>query len=391
MLIFIIVLCVLAGILEALSYIYAMKGISYSSRPLTTPAEPNETFYIESTITNGTYLPKTYVRLSETIPYALVDTGDGMLESGKEHETSENTNVTMVLSNAGFSSKITIQRMTYDARLSSTLYMLPRQIIVRRLPVQFTRRGRFFLKGAYISCGDLLGFFSKTESFAVDEEIVIMPKRCENNAVLSTLGGFLGDVSVRRFIFEDPVLTIGIHEYTGTEPMKSIAWKQSARSDDIFVKKCDYTLEPTAAVILNVDHPTDISPTEIETELEYCFSIARVVCEALNAKGIKFSFMTNALAAGAEQIWPTARDGLGTAHLMAIFEGLGRSTYFPSKSFTELLDSATKKVEQGRSYILITPYVTPVHRQGISRLRLLSGLDVLIIVSSELDKEESAG
>ena len=121
MLIFIIVLCVLAGILEALSYIYAMKGISYSSRPLTTPAEPNETFYIESTITNGTYLPKTYVRLSETIPYALVDTGDGMLESGKEHETSENTNVTMVLSNAGFSSKITIQRMTYDARLSSTL------------------------------------------------------------------------------------------------------------------------------------------------------------------------------------------------------------------------------------------------------------------------------
>ena len=43
------------------------------------------------------------------------------------------------------------------------------------------------------------------------------------------LSGFLGDVSVRRFIYEDPVLTTGFREYTGREPMKHISWTQSAR------------------------------------------------------------------------------------------------------------------------------------------------------------------
>ena len=80
-------------------------------------------------------------------------------------------------------------------------------------------------------------------------EVVVIPPRCENSNVLRTLGGFLGDISVRRFILEDPLLTVGFREYTGREPMKSISWTQSARVGRPLVKQYDHTVDATVTVL----------------------------------------------------------------------------------------------------------------------------------------------
>lgn len=58
------------------------------------------------------------------------------------------------------------------------------------------------------------------------------------------LGGFLGELSVNRYLYEDPILTAGYRSYTSGDPMRSIAWKQSVQGQGLMVKKWDYTTEP---------------------------------------------------------------------------------------------------------------------------------------------------
>ena len=51
------------------------------------------------------------------------------------------------------------------------------------------------------------------------------------------LGGFLGELSVNRYLYEDPILTAGYRPYTSGDPMRSIAWKQSVRGTGTYGQK----------------------------------------------------------------------------------------------------------------------------------------------------------
>ena len=54
-----------------------------------------------------------------------------------------------------------------------------------------------------------------------------MPRRAASPSFDMLLGGMIGDISVNRFIFEDPMLTIGFSDYTGREPMRDISWTRA--------------------------------------------------------------------------------------------------------------------------------------------------------------------
>ena len=162
--------------------------------------------------------------------------------------------------------------------------------------------------------------------------------------------------------------------------MKSISWTQSARAGQLMVKKYDYTLEPTATVLLNVE----CERTEgWEERLETCFSMARTVCETLEDKRIPYRFVTNAGAAGAITLWSQVSDGLGASHLSTVLEGLGRATYDPLRPFAHTLEQTVRHVEQGRTHILVTPERSAVWQWELSRLEQLSGSRALILTPEE--------
>ena len=123
------------------------------------------------------------------------------------------------------------------------------------------------------------------------------------------LGSFLGDYSVQRYLYEDPVMTAGYREYTGREPMKQISWKQSAHSMGLMVREYDHTVEPVLTLLLNVETAQERK----EPVLETCYSLARTVCQELEDKGIKYVFCTNAAQAGA----------VGGSHMVDVYKRQG--------------------------------------------------------------------
>ena len=260
-------------------------------------------------------------------------------------------------------------------RRDFSLWLRPRQRLTRSICATLPQRGRYVLWDLSLYSGDFLGLEEKKLRCGGFAEVIAAPKPLTSPSLTQVLGGFLGDVSARRFILEDPVLTLGYREYTGREPMKSISWSQSARGRGLMVKKQDYTLEPSVAVLLN----TETEEPEREEALERCFSLCRSVCETLESRGVKYSFLTNAALAGGGK---GSAEGLGRRHFCGILEELGRATYSRRMTLEELLEKESLR-QSSAGRILITPGNEAFNSPAFHRLRESAAGQVLILRGTE--------
>ena len=257
--------------------------------------------------------------------------------------------------------------------VSVSTWLKANQTLKLKIPVSISTRGRYFLPNPTLFFGDFLGLKEKRKELSYYREVVVAPKTYETEEVKQVLGKFMGEYSVRRFMYEDPVLTIGFREYSGREPMKMISWKQSAQKQQLMVKEYDHTIEPVLSVVLNMESIADKSPANMEK----AYSIARSVCSNLEAKGISYGFYTNSQMAGGSGEMHTVDDGVGAHHFGKIMERLGRGMYIHSMSFDRLLSIARKSGGSERGLIVIT-----ADNSAISRFA--SDSQILMLNTSDL-------
>lgn len=241
--------------------------------------------------------------------------------------------------------------------VSFSAWLGPRQRLTRSIPLKASHRGRYLAGEMKVYCGDFLGISEEGQSFSQYLEAVALPKKADIQDVEEIAGGFPGDISVNRFLYEDPVLTVGYRDYTGREPMKMLSWTQIARTGRLMVKQYDYTLETSVMVVLNVERGQ--GEAETEPMIEAAYSIARAVCEQLEEKGIQYSFQTNAVTAGDFASWQTVGEGLGGHHLTHILEGLGRGLAVTAVSCDDLLKRAVTSCDSTRGLLFVTPENNP--------------------------------
>ncbi|MCD8142613.1 MAG: DUF58 domain-containing protein [Clostridiales bacterium] len=239
--------------------------------------------------------------------------------------------------------------------LSVTTWLSPKQQLSQRIPVSASARGRYLVQGLTVYGGDFLGLSEERQSYDQFLEVVVLPKEAAEQDMERISGGFPGDLSVNRFLYEDPVLTVGYRDYTGREPMKMLSWTQMARTGKLMVKQYDYTLETSVTVILNVACQAE----EPEPLVEACYSLARALCHQLEEQGIQYAFQTNAITAGDFASWQSVSEGLGQRHLLHILEGLGRGLYQPACSCETLLERAVLSSDGTHGLLFITPDKDP--------------------------------
>ena len=293
-------------------------------------AEPGEEITLTSSLINGWYFPVLYISFIILLPQGakIIDTR----QDSKRHR----------------------------------LYLLPRQKYTSDIRFTLPERGIYRNGRYYLETGDFLGFQSKVVSEELTANIVIMPERSQNEPVLNTLGGYLGDISVRRFIMEDPVLTIGYRDYTGREAMKNISWKQSARKNQLMVKNSDYTTDISVAVVLNMQGNDRIL-------LEESLKLLRSTCEQLEEKRIPYEFLSNGDTGNCPE-------GYGNHHFNYLMARCGRSSLLSYSSFEQLIDRCIKKRKNNRSYIIITPQLSSSEQIQLDRLQAVSDHPLCILV-----------
>ena len=332
---FLVLFFILLLTVETVTRRAPLRGVEHSMRALRRSTDEGETFGIESRIVNRSRLPKMFIGVTENFPPEME----------------------ILSAPAGCTVSAGTGRMHLPTKVSGTVFLLPRRSVTRNYLVRIPARGRYFMYGAELTGGDLLGLYEQTEYRSSFQEIVVLPSR-----------------SARR---KDPVLTVGFRDYTGREPQKQIAWLQSLRTGRLMVREYDHTTEKSVTVLLNVETGADGSAEEIEE----AFRLTRSVCEALERKHIQYGFLTNAMAAGAFGLWKSMTAGLGTGHLTAILEGLGRATHDCAEPFARTMHRAAAMAEPGRDHILITVPGAPGVPQGARRLEALTGGRVTVLTA----------
>ncbi|MCR5229882.1 MAG: DUF58 domain-containing protein [Solobacterium sp.] len=233
----------------------------------------------------------------------------------------------------------------YQASFSA--WLKPFQEIQFRVPVSVSSRGRYLLNELVLKTGDFFGFDETVTRRGYFREIIIVPEEASENALPEVFGGFIGDVSVRRFLYEDPVISTGYREYTGREPMKAIDWKQTARNHEIMVRQYDHTAQPAVSVILSIESFCS------EKVFEQTLSVCRTVCRKLEEKRIRYILSANAAVSGTMSA--PLEEGLGPGHFNAVLEYLGRAVFLKTVPASRLLQEKLEENRELSGVIVITP------------------------------------
>lgn len=350
--VFVICLAVLVAVWEKKWTPVVLSYLSYRGVCDQFLVEPGTAVTWTGTVENKSRLPVLFVRLWEYLPAgALVQAEEEWLRT---HE------------NRGLRTAYIEERFSLMARQKRTCQ------IVYELP----KRGRYEFGRYMLAAGDLLGIDEKSRQGDLRQHVVVMPGRIQDVSAMDVLGGFLGDLSVRRFIMEDPILTVGFRDYSGREPMKDISWTRSAVAGRLQVRQYDYTVEQRVTVLLNVEGAG-------KEMLENCFSLTRMVCEELERKHIPYAFQTNGDAVGpVGRIWWLA-EGLGSQHLDTVLYALGQASSTCFFSFQTMIEQCMDRAERGASYILITPPLSEKEKMLLNPLQSMAGTPVCVLMGKE--------
>ena len=343
-----ICLLCLAVVVAWLEYKWAewgMEQLSCGAAYEEVLVEPGQEFEQEVWVDNEGRLPLLYVELQEYLPKeAVVRESEAWLQRYSE--------------------------ISMNARnLLWHTYLMPHTRFGAKVHLAFEKRGAYTLGRFCLQTGDFIGFRTLARMKSQSQTVVVMPARCSSPVLLKTLGGFLGDISVRRFMIEDPILITGFRDYTGREPMKSISWTQTAKANRMQVRQYDHTAEANVAVLLNLENSTG-------EEAEQCFEIARTVAEELEKKRIPYEFLANCDFQSRMGQAHLVAEGLGAAHLQSILYALGRSQGLLAFRFEKLVDRCVKDKRPNRSYILISPPLGEAQRSELLRLQKHSDYEI---------------
>ena len=336
----------------------ALKGISYDYRLSKKLVEIDEPTELISTITNESRRLIPFIRMIETLPKGIITLNRNVFIRENAFEAD-------------------------DLSYNSSIYMTPNSQLERKLKLSFTKRGCYIFKGAELRGGDFLGFTDHREKYLKEREVVVYPQLLKSARLEQIMGGFIGDLSVRRFIMEDPILTVGTREYTGREPLKQMSWKHTARTAQMMVKQFDYTTEMVVTVFLDVSAVK--GKTLTDDQFENCYSLARTVCQHLEQQRIPFEFVTNTITRGVDYQQSRSAQNLGQTHMRTIMEQLGRADYGTSVTYEAVIEQLLVSTDRNHSTIIITPQKDANKEQLAQKLRVKTTGILLFIFGEEFE------
>lgn len=300
----------------------------------------------------------------------------------------------------------------------------PYRRIRRRHKITCTKRGVYRLSSVTVTSGDLLGIMERTRRYPVDAELVVYPAVTGMEDVPLPSHGWQGDVTVRRWLVDDPFTVAGVRDYRSGDPMKLIHWKATARAGSLQVYRREFTAERRLMVMLNVeDRETTRDLVHHEEVIERGITYAATIVSDAIRQGLAVGFGHNGhrvertegngrtaegtmpdgtvrqsrlfRGGGAERnagsrllrgaVPPTGGEeppasagpasgcgrvpvGGGREHLMAILEEMARIELRRRVWFHDFLEPDCAAADEKRDYILITAHLSDALRERIRRL-----------------------
>ena len=120
--------------------------------------------------------------------------------------------------------------------------------VKRRYPLRCLQRGIFSFGPTLIRSGDLFGFFRREMEIPQEDYLTVYPRIVPVEKLGIPSKQPLGDIRTKRYIFQDPILTLGVRDYHFGDSLKQIHWKTTARLGKLQAK----VFEPTTTIDMGI-------------------------------------------------------------------------------------------------------------------------------------------
>ena len=261
------------------------------------PAVEGGTSSLTEVITNGKAIPVPVLEVG----FAL-DTGLRLRDAGNQ-TVSDQTNAVDVFSVRGH------------------------EKITRKLTVVCRRRGYYVINRTSLVAHDFLSREAGYCNLEQNTHLYVYPGEFPPEELELPLEKIMGEISTRRFLYEDIFLRRGVRDYVPTDPQSRVNWKASARTGSLKVNLSDHSAGQSVRILLNLDEPTIWYPEAVlEDSIRLAASLARVLIQ----RQISVSMLTNGEDMGRELGITAAAagmalgEGVSAGHLARVNELLAR-------------------------------------------------------------------
>lgn len=181
----------------------------------------------------------------------------------------------------------------------SLFVMKPYSRIVRKHRITCMKRGVHRLDSVTLTAGDLFGITETYHRMKLGLEVVVFPRLLPIDQIPFSNKSWIGDITVRRWILDDPFWKTGARPYAAGDSLRSVHWKASARTNQLQVHQNDYTADRKLQLLVNVQTSESMwnkvtFPETVERALSYAASIAALTIE----QGVPTGFSCNAWMEG---------------------------------------------------------------------------------------------
>ena len=353
MLIFLIVLLLLAALLEYLSLRGGLNCIDADFVLSKNRTEISVPIVLTTTVRNMGLLPISYGTLNISFPLSAT-----LPEGADVHPEFRSVLLTDIFRLWGHRS------------------------VERSICFGMKKRGVYAVSGKELTRGDFLGLQLVSGRFDVRRTLLVYPPRLESAALTQALGEYCGLLSAERWLIRDPVLILGVREYTGHEPMRTISWSQTARRGELTVREFDYTRSLNCRILLLI--------SEKESEdcelLDRCCGAVRTICETLLEAGVEAQLFTNSALIG----YPMRACRSVTAvkdREEDLLEVLARVTDTPCSNAARLVEESLALQTDSAAYVLVAPHDNEEAQTALRLLNAHTGMGALLVAVDTLEVE----
>ena len=355
MLSLLLILIIIGVITEVISLLRNLNKIDFDYVVYPKLKEAGEPIIIQSIISNTGLLPISYFAVREiyptlsSIPY---DVKNHNRDDLKTHAKIDGIYVKFVNRIGGRQAK----KFSFETSIN--------------------KRGVYTFTAESLEVGDFLGLKDKIKDIRISKEVVIYPKRYECADLNDTLSNIHGDIVSKRYLIRDPIITVGLREYTGREPIKDIHWLQSAKKAELMVREYDYNRQLSVNILLYVN-PTQFDSSVYEKLDKNC-AVARTVCESFASKNIPSLFFTNAYLTRKPEyeIW---KCDVTAGNIDLLLEGLGRVINHARSSLEQLLNYVHRVSDLNSITIIIMDNRTADNTEIIDKFKHVTGREIVLI------------
>ncbi|WP_160719628.1 DUF58 domain-containing protein [Bacillus sp. USDA818B3_A] len=279
----------------------------------------------------------------------------------------------------------------------STLFSLwPYQKITRKILLIGRKRGYYLLPSVSVTAGDAMGFGGVFDSFASQTALTVYPKLVPMEEIPLPSHSWLGEMTVKRWIIEDPFLHAGVREYQQGDSFNSINWKATARTHSFQINKKDYTADHHLLIYVSFDINEDVRlPMEKLDLFEKALSYAATLASYTINQGVATGFGCNgyyvepfvnsiSLVKPSVRIEPSS-DG---QQVEFILDAIAKVKMDRSRNFPAFLQEDINGELTNTDIIIFAYKITEKVELQIDKLEQLGNAVKVVILADEVKKAE---